>query len=499
MHNKTLSTKSQREEYLRLVVTALLFLFPIAAIAVKHGSTFVFYFLAAVGLSSGWSGWKVLPLKTKRFLCSLGFLFLSMLLSLALSDNFSRGLSKLEKYLRLPLVIPVFLLLVKIDSKQIERSFLVGCLLASVAGFGYSASQSLVPVVLFTVPAGFNTGLANSDLTRDFRQEFLRHGYPLAHQKVSISVDGGEWILRDANQRWARVVKNKDLLQIRGPRIVRAKGPYHPIVLGILSIHLACIIFAWLLTSTHTWKQRGLGISCLGCALYCSLLTGTRGAWLCIPVVLTITFGIYLKRLRTKALVAILFGIGIVLVATKLLLPQSVESRIEVFQNSLIQPTHDLSANERLEMWRASLIIFSESPVLGSGIGDFRDDLKRLIDDGKSPLQSAHDHAHNIYFDSLARTGIVGTGIMLVVLFLQPYILFYRAWGSADNPATEFNSLAGMLTIISFMVFGLTEAWFSRMALFTVYVVSLMVFLSGTGTQQCLNAHEVATTNKEPE
>jgi hypothetical protein len=35
-----------------------------------------------------------------------------------------------------------------------------------------------------------------------------------------------------------------------------------------------------------------------------------------------------------------------------------------------------------------------------------------------------------------------------------------------------------MLTVASFAVFGLTEAWFSRMPLATAYVVCLMTFLA---------------------
>jgi uncharacterized membrane protein (DUF4010 family) len=40
-----------------------------------------------------------------------------------------------------------------------------------------------------------------------------------------------------------------------------------------------------------------------------------------------------------------------------------------------------------------------------------------------------------------------------------------------------------MFTVAAFALFGLTEAWFSRMPLVTTYVISLMTFLAGMANE----------------
>jgi hypothetical protein len=70
------------------------------------------------------------------------------------------------------------------------------------------------------------------------------------------------------------------------------------------------------------------------------------------------------------------------------------------------------------------------------------------------------------------------------------------AWRRRPSNWVEFSALAGMLTVVSFAVFGLTEAWFSRMPLVTAYVVCLMTFLASTANEIELAESQCADTGK---
>jgi hypothetical protein len=70
----------------------------------------------------------------------------------------------------------------------------------------------------------------------------------------------------------------------------------------------------------------------------------------------------------------------------------------------------------------------------------------------------------------------VGLAVMIVALFLLPGRYFYTAFRSAQSREARFAALAGLLTIISFAVFGISEGWLSRNPFVNPYVVYLALF-----------------------
>ncbi|MDA1141114.1 MAG: O-antigen ligase family protein [Planctomycetota bacterium] len=458
-------------------VNCLLFAFPLAAIGVRHGASTIFALFALVGILLWWDGWKLLPCRERRFIYSLCVFLGIVLISALRSDDISRGLRKFERYLRILFFVPGLLFLVRIRIQNAGRTFLAGSLLAAVAGFGYAASEAIIPFELFNVPLEMSESLERGELSPQLREEFRRNGYPLSNI-VDISSSVGKWSLRDENQRWVEITKKETGLIVKGPKRVRAVGPYDSIMLGSLSMHLAAIIVAWLFTSAKQWWEKFIGSFCMACAVYCSLLTGTRGAWLLIPLLFITAVIIWVKRLRPKQLVVsiiALVGLGIV---GQFLLPKSVTSRMGALPLAIINPGQALSSSERAGLWRISLSIWADSPILGSGLGDFRKDLIRKIENKQSGIIGIYDHAHSIYFEALAQTGLVGTIALVSVLLVLPFRNYILTWKGTEDTDLQFIALAGMLTVVSFSVFGLTEAWFSRMPFVTSYVVSNMVFMA---------------------
>jgi len=117
------------------------------------------------------------------------------------------------------------------------------------------------------------------------------------------------------------------------------------------------------------------------------------------------------------------------------------------------------SVDERFEMWRAAWRMARRHPWWGVGFGGYASAAARLARAGRAPpFVAAYEHPHNDLLDALASGGIVGL-VVLLLLYGVPLALFVRA---ARDPAPSVRAAAsmGLLVVVGFFVFGLTEAMF---------------------------------------
>jgi O-antigen ligase len=134
-----------------------------------------------------------------------------------------------------------------------------------------------------------------------------------------------------------------------------------------------------------------------------------------------------------------------------------------------------------VNLWRNSLIIWSEHPWIGTGAGDFEIDNRRLANEGISLSKTVvpYAHAHNVFFDALATTGILGLVALVGALFVALLVYFFRRWNLNGTPWEKFHALGGVLAITSFAIFGMSEGWMGRNAFVNQYVVIIAVLASG--------------------
>lgn len=83
------------------------------------------------------------------------------------------------------------------------------------------------------------------------------------------------------------------------------------------------------------------------------------------------------------------------------------------------------SGGSRLLMWKTAVVGWSQRPIFGWGWENFYD----LFNQNYSPEFSGHtedwqDNAHNIFFNLLATTGVVGLGVYLTIYFYAFYLIF---------------------------------------------------------------------------
>ena len=260
----------------------------------------------------------------------------------------------------------------------------------------------------------------------------------------------------------------------------RAVGAYNSLIIGDVSMLAAAIIACAVLTVSSNWRQHFICGLAIAMALSSSVLSGARGAWILLPV-LTLWF-LWIKRknlgyipLLSIVSITLLLIVGVFNVSG---VKVRVDRAVMEFQNYSPDSTEKSSVGYRLTMWRDSLEIWKKHPIIGTGVGDFKSDRVQLFQDGKSSLEVPFGHAHSIYFDVLATTGIVGFIGMFVFMQLLPFRMFYGYWTNEADPWLKFYALSGMVTVISFAVFGLTEGWLARNMFVRTYLMCILVFMS---------------------
>jgi len=80
-------------------------------------------------------------------------------------------------------------------------------------------------------------------------------------------------------------------------------------------------------------------------------------------------------------------------------------------------------------------------------------------------------HAHNEMLNALATEGIIGA-LVLLMLYAMPFMFFLRILRSGDT-TTQPYALAGLLLVVSFADFGLTQVLFAHHVGAAFYVVML--------------------------
>ena len=198
-------------------------------------------------------------------------------------------------------------------------------------------------------------------------------------------------------------------------------------------------------------------------SLAACIMINTRGAWLDLAIVLPFIV-VYRLRSRRKilatALICVVLG-GIFLAAS----PRTF-NRLETFT----KVTTEQSVSERFLMWRSALYAIGDNPLTGVGFGNYEAAYreKYISDEAQERSQG---HAHNVYLQFWAETGLPGL-ILLCGLF--GYILYW-SWRRAGN----FYGLIIFASTLDLMLYGLTDYTLSSFSAMRVYWLMFGVCIIG--------------------
>ena len=282
--------------------------------------------------------------------------------------------------------------------------------------------------------------------------------------------------------------------------VSRASGfaPTNKFGLIAITMTLMCVSgLIWASASFHS-KRLKISISFLLIAgmfsgLIAAMLSGSRGAWLALLPSTFIYLLLVLRMLNTKQIFLTSGGLVIFAAFLFYILPVgNITDRLNTVGtqlNSYIEGDFSGgSVGYRLEMWKGASFLFIERPFIGWGELGYSLKMEELED--KEVLQqgtASYTHAHNDWFNTLAKKGITGAFILLAV-YLTPGLFFTQravraAKGDTFDTSTFALAIAGIVFILSFMSGGIAQVTFNRNigVMFYGFMVAALVGILANG------------------
>lgn len=269
---------------------------------------------------------------------------------------------------------------------------------------------------------------------------------------------------------WQRIV-----LQVERPG-----GFLNAITFGDLAMVLGLVALAAAVDYRHHTRKAVLaGVGALAGLAAC-MLTGTRGAWIALALA-ALLFLSYAQLLKSRKVRLLLAG-SFTLVAAAFFVPAT------GMQERALQGVDDVqtwvdggnvftNVGTRLELWKGATILIERRPLFGLDRNTVRAEIRQLVEQGTlDPAILSLEHLHNDALQALATGGVFGLLAWIGILG-APFMFFARQMGRAgsDRRARFAPALAGMLVVLCYFSFGLTEVIFWSLKGSMFY--ALMVFL----------------------
>jgi O-antigen ligase len=257
----------------------------------------------------------------------------------------------------------------------------------------------------------------------------------------------------------------------------------NPIPFGQLM--LVSDIFLWILMN-YAWKRnkKTLALFLLifsMLAFYGTLLSVTRGVWLVYFCLIAIVIGHNIlkgvKNIKYLFSISILFRIVLMAVVYYFVSQtaqfKTIEARAIDFKNNLTTGDIAKISEGRFEVFKTSINIIKEHPF-GVGTNNFLIANKKYRDN--SITDEFRNQAHNELLNIWVENGIQS----VVILFLLFGFAFKVFWKNINhkNKLVGVYSYCGIGLIVSYAIFGQTQATFSHHSTLIFFVFFLYFFFA---------------------
>lgn len=236
----------------------------------------------------------------------------------------------------------------------------------------------------------------------------------------------------------------------------RAAGFFgHPMTFaGYFCIYLPLFLICFLDGKVFSKYNYLIGVTFFaGCAAL--IYNSTRGAWLALLPVIMFILLYYISRKSYMAMlclaVIVCAGIGL-----------TGNTKIMKRVHSITSTTYQ-SNTERVLIWQSAYKMFQDHPVLGVGLGQYKDNYQKKYISPKAKERTL-GHAHNNFMQMLAENGVVGfigfTGMIIYFICHS----FRRFW-QTKSPYAFMISMSTLALALQ----GLTEYNFGNSAVMKAF------------------------------
>ena len=265
---------------------------------------------------------------------------------------------------------------------------------------------------------------------------------------------------------------------------VRVGKAMNPIQFGAISVIMSgfCAAgLAWARLQPRSRLWTGLMVAGFLSGLVAALLSGARGGWLVLPVIIGLCIwqyrGDFLKHHLWVALAAMLVALVLAYLTPQTGVQHRLHLAMEELSSYRNHGQSESSVGVRLAMWRAGLELAAEKPLVGWGDESFLRPLQERVAHPRTRrMIGTFDHLHNELLDAQVKRGLLGS-LGLLALYFVPLVLFGRRLRQG-LPESRGYALAGVLLVVGAVVVGLTQSFFSHNSGVTFYAFSLVIIWS---------------------
>ena len=252
--------------------------------------------------------------------------------------------------------------------------------------------------------------------------------------------------------------------------IERPHGVRHPTRFGFM-LMMTCTLM-WLLMIFYKHDKKiiisGAVISLL--VVYVMVLNHTRAAMLMVfPFLVLLLF--YYRHSIDKKSVLIMLVIAVIALLIFVHPSSPIAQHFYKGFSELALLIEDPTANfftswgVRVHMMYIGILIFLQSPFLGTGLRDYALDAQALMDSGKTLVSDPWllNTPHNVYVHLLAETGVIGLSAMLMFVCIIPAFVYFKFLNRyKHHKEISLYCLSGLTVLACYMLFAMTNTWLTN-------------------------------------
>jgi O-antigen ligase len=270
--------------------------------------------------------------------------------------------------------------------------------------------------------------------------------------------------------------------------IPRPAISYNPNVFSEVAM-VSCAVLLSFVGLFPGWKKILPWLGAIA-ALYCVILSQSRGTLLALIPLSLLTGLVYIKfrhladsrksgppgkKLAVYLVVLLLLAAGLGYQFGDGMFKR-VATAVENYSVYRVDRSRVTSLSVRLELWYSAWLSFKEAPITGIGPDNRIEYLAELESAGKVYLGSyPWRHAHSDYLDRLQSHGLPAM-LLLIGFYWILLRIFWRGL-KTENPEQFSVALGGLLTVTCYATFSLTEVplWNSLTSVFFAVLVSILL------------------------
>lgn len=266
-------------------------------------------------------------------------------------------------------------------------------------------------------------------------------------------------------------------------------GAGNAAVFGLFAVLFGSI--SLLNAHSNSKTERVIAILGFACGMACAFLSGTRSAWLVMPVHFAILYW-YLRGQSLPSLTNAAKVVGTVLIVAVISVASiKVTERYHALESDIThldQPQENInSLKARLMLWSAGAEVFLQSPLLGEGPQNRMSSVNAVLN-LPPEKQMTFTHVHNGLLNAAVDGGILGV-LGVLALLATPII---GARQKEPGPGRDLATAIALLLLSSYIITGMLGIMFGHDATDAVFIYLTILICWMPGNAPFLSIPQVA-------